>query len=84
MPLHTTPDKARCAIIRRDLEGYNRYQAELRYRNYAQRFVLGMRADYAVVDEVHTQRLQDAVDRMVDNMQMAAYAHAYPHALPSP
>lgn len=54
MPLHTTPDKARCTIIRRDHEGYKRYQAELRYRNYAQRVVLGMRANYVIVDEAFT------------------------------
>ncbi|MGW6008661.1 hypothetical protein [Streptomyces sp. NPDC055210] len=84
MPLHTTPDKARCAIIRRDLEGYKRYQGELRFRNCPQRVVLGMRADYVIADEEHVTRLQGAVDRMVDRMHLAAYAQGYPHALPPP
>ncbi|MFM9589719.1 hypothetical protein ACKI1J_15660 [Streptomyces scabiei] len=54
MPLRTTPDKARCSIIRRDLDGYNRYQAELRYRHYRPRVILGMTNAYAVLDETHT------------------------------
>ncbi|MDX2551341.1 hypothetical protein [Streptomyces stelliscabiei] len=53
MPLRTTPDKARSAIIRRDHKGYNRYQAELRYRHYRPRAVLGMRIGHVVLDETH-------------------------------
>ncbi|MFI7240095.1 hypothetical protein [Streptomyces cyaneofuscatus] len=51
MPLRTTTTKAFNQIARRDPEGIHRYRAELRYFHLPQRGILGMTADYAVMDE---------------------------------
>ncbi|MGW7598129.1 hypothetical protein [Streptomyces antimycoticus] len=47
---HPNADKARNRIVRNDPEGYDRYRAQLHYRHYRQRHILGMANAYTVID----------------------------------
>jgi hypothetical protein len=70
--------KALARIMRNDHEGYVRYRAQLRYRHYRQRYILGMTNAHSVVDEVHNwpvpecvPDLQARVSAMVDRVDFA-------------
>ncbi|MFF0139347.1 hypothetical protein ACFYRN_23235 [Streptomyces sp. NPDC005227] len=55
--------RARAQIIRHDLPGYTRYRAELQYRHYRPRAVIGFTNAYSVVDEAYEKAAEDVVER---------------------